>query len=78
MYWRAKGIYFLPCLDDFLFLIMGYDVGCLMAKIIEEDIHRAGFTINWGKSVGAPKHERLHLRFDVDLATGLFKVPITR
>ncbi len=68
VYWRAKGIYILPYLDVFIFLIMRFDVGWPLAKIVEEDMCRAGFTINWNKSDGAPKHERLHLRFDVDMA----------
>ena len=37
MFWRSRGINILPYLDDFLFLIMGYDAGCLLAKIVEED-----------------------------------------
>jgi len=78
MYWRARGINILPYLEDFLFLKMGYDDGCLLAKIVEEDMRRAGLTINWDNSDGNPKHERLHLGFDVDLLAGLFKVPIAR
>jgi len=78
MYRRSKGINILPYLDDFLFPIMGYDVGCLLAKIGKEDMRRAGLTINWDKSDDTPKHGRSHLRFDVDLANGLFKIPIAR
>jgi hypothetical protein len=62
----------LPSLDDILFLIMGYDVGSLLIKIVEEDMHRAGLTINWDKSDVTPKHKRLHLWFAVELAAGLF------
>ena len=76
VYWTAKGIYILPYLDYFLFLVMGYDARCLLAKIIEENIRRAGLTINRDKSDGVPTHDRLHLGFDVNLAAGLFKVPI--
>jgi hypothetical protein len=58
---------------------MGYDAGCLLAKIVEEDMRRAGLAINQAKSDGiSPKHDRVYLRFDVDLAAGLFKVPHTR
>jgi len=78
MYWRARGINILPYLDDFLFLNMGYDVGCLLAKIVEEGMRHAGLTINRDKSDGTLKYKRLHLGFDVNLAAGLFKVPITR
>jgi hypothetical protein len=78
MYWRARGNNILPYLDDFLFFIMGYDAGCLLVKIVEEDMRRVGLTINLDKSDGAPKHERLHLGFDVNLAAGLFKLPIAR
>jgi hypothetical protein len=78
MYWRARGISILPYLHDFLFLVMGYDVGCLLATIYEDDMRRASLTINQAKSDGTPKHERSHLGFDVDLVAGLFKVPITR
>jgi hypothetical protein len=78
MFWRARGINILPYLDDFLFLIMGYDAGYLLAKIVEEDMRRAGRAINQSKSDGTPKHDRVHLGFDVDLASGLFKVPIAR
>ena len=78
MYWRAKEINILPYLDDFLFLIMGYDAGCLLAEIVEEDMRRACLAINREKSDGTPKHNRVHLGFDIDLAAGLFKVPITR
>ena len=75
MYWRARGINILPYLDDFLLLIRGYDAECLLAKVVEEDVRRAGLAINRAKSDGTPKHDRLHVRFDVDLAAGLFKVP---
>jgi hypothetical protein len=78
MFWRSRGINILPYLDDFLFLIMGYDAGCLLAKIVEEDMRLAGLAINQDKSDGAPKHDRVHLGFYVDLAAGLFKVPLTR
>ena len=78
MYWRAKGINILPYIDDFLFLIMVYDAGCLLAEIVEEDMRRAGIAINREKSDGTPKHNRVHLGFDVDLVAGLFKAPITR
>jgi hypothetical protein len=46
MYWRSKGINILPYLDDLLFLILGFDAGCLLAKIFREDMRRAGLTIN--------------------------------
>jgi len=78
MYWRVKGINILPYLDDFLLLIMGYDAGFLLAGIVEEDMRRAGLAITREKSDGSPKHNRVHLGFDVNLATGLFKVHITR
>ena len=78
MYWRARGINIIPYLDDFLFLIMGYDAGCLLATIVEEDMPRAGLDINRAKGDGAPKHDRVNLRFNVDLAAGLIKVRITR
>jgi len=78
MFWRARGINILPNLDDFLFLIMGYDDGCLLAKIVEEDMRRAGLAINQFKSDGTPNHDRVHLGLDVDLASGLFTVPIAR
>jgi hypothetical protein len=41
-------------------------------------MRRAGLAINQSKSDGTPKHDRVHLRFDVDLAAGLFKDPLTR
>jgi hypothetical protein len=78
MYWRTKRIKILPYLDDFIFLIMGYDVECLLAEIVEEDMCRAGLAINREKSDGTPKHNRVHLGLDVDLAAGLFKVPLAR
>jgi len=52
VYWRAKGIYILPYFGDFLFLVMRYDARCLLAKIVEEDMRRAGLAINWDKSDG--------------------------
>jgi hypothetical protein len=76
MYWRVKVINILLYLDTFLFLVMVYDVGCLVAKTVEEDMRRAGLTINWDKSDVIPKHELLYLGFEVDLATSLFKVHI--
>ena len=76
--WRSKGVNILPYLDDFLFLIIGRDAGCLLAKIIEEAMRRAGLTNNWDKYYDTPKHERRHLGFNVDLANGLFKVLIER
>jgi len=57
---------------------MGYDAGCLLAAIVEEDMRRAGIAINRSKSDGTPKHDRVHLKFNVAMAAGLFKVPITR
>ena len=75
IYWRARGNNILPYLDDFLFLIMGYDARCLLDKIVEKDMRRAGLPINRDKSDGTPKHERSHLGFHVDLAAGLFKRP---
>ena len=78
MFWRLRGINILPYLDDFLFLIMGYEAGCHLAKVVEEDLRLAGLAINQDKSDGTPNHDRVHLGFDVDLAAGLFKVPLTR
>ena len=78
MFWRYKGINILSCWDDFLFLIMGFDAGCLLAEISKEDMRREGLAINWEKSYYMPKHERRHLGFDVDLANELFKIPVAR
>ena len=50
MYWRAQGIIILPFSDDFLFLIMRYDDGWLLAKFMDEDMRRAGLTIIKDKS----------------------------
>ena len=72
MYWRAKGNNIIPCLDDLLFLIFGYKACLDMARIAGEDMRLAGLTINWDKSECTPLHERLHLGFDVDLASGVF------
>jgi len=47
-----------------------------LAKIGEKDMRRADLAINQSKIDGTPKHARVHLRFDVDLAAGLFKVPL--
>jgi len=44
--------------------------------MVEEDMRLADLTINCRKSDGNPLHERIHLGFVVDLAEGLFKVPI--
>ena len=41
-------------------------------------MRRTGLAINNDKSDGKPKHDRVHLGFDVDQTAGLFKVPITR
>ena len=57
---------------------MGYANGCLLTKNAEEDMRRAGLAINQDKSDGTPEHDRVHVGFDVDLAAGLFKVPIIR
>jgi len=78
MYWRAKGINILPYLDDLLFLICGFEVGIRLARIVEKDMRLAGLSINWDKSDNTPLQERVHLGFLVNLAEGLFKVPITR
>ena len=51
---------------------------CLLVVIVEEDMRRSGLTINREKSDGTPKHNRIHLGFDTDLAAVLFKVLITR
>ena len=57
---------------------MGYDAGCRLAQIVEEDMRLAGLAINETKIDGTPKHGRVHLGFDVDLAAGLSKIPLTR
>ncbi len=57
---------------------MGYDAGCLLTTFVEEDMRRAGLSINWDVIDGIPKHERLHLWFDVELFAGLFKARIAR
>ncbi len=75
MYWRAKGINILPCLDDFLFLIWGYDASIhRLSCIIEEDMRRAGLSINWDKSDRTPLQERVHLGFVVNRAFFLILV----
>ena len=78
MYWRSKRIKILPYLGDRMLLVTGYNDCSLLARIVEEDIRLAGLSINRGKRVNEPLHERLHLGFIVDLAQGLFKVPPTR
>jgi hypothetical protein len=78
MYWRGKGINILPYLDDFLFLICGYKAGIRLSLIIEEDMRHAGHSINWDKSDRIPLQERIHLGFVLNLAEGLFKIPIAR
>ena len=76
MFWRSKGINILPYLDDLLFLICGYDAGIRLRSIIEEDMRLAGLSINWDKSDNVPLQERIHLGFIVNLAEGLFKIPV--
>jgi hypothetical protein len=78
MYWRAKGINILPYLDDLLFLITGCEACRALARIVAEDMRLAGLSINWEKSDEIPSQERVHLGFVVNLAEGLFKVPIRR
>ncbi len=78
MYGRAKGINILPYLDDFLFLICGYDAGIRLSLIGEADMCRAGLSINWGKSDRTPLQECVQLGFVVNMAEGLFKIPIAR
>ena len=57
---------------------MGYYVVCILVKIVEKDMRRAGLTTIWDNRDGTPNHERLHFGIDVDLAAGLFEVPIAR
>jgi hypothetical protein len=38
----------------------------------------AGLSINLDKSDNVPLHERIHLGFVVNLADGLFKIPVVR
>ena len=78
MYWRARGINILPYLDDLLVMITGCEACRTLARIVEEEMRLAGLTINWEKSDGTPLQERIHLGFVVNLAEGLFKVPIRR
>ncbi len=78
MYWRAKGINILPYLDDLLFLIAGYEACRQLARMVEYDMRLAGLSIKWEKSDGIPSQERIHLGFVVNIAGGLFKVPIQK
>ncbi len=57
-------------------MIIGCEACRLLARIVEEDMRLAGLSINWGKSDGTPSKERIHLGFVVNLAEGLFKIPI--
>ncbi len=76
MYWRSKGINILPQLDDFLFLIFwGYDARTRLSRIIEEDMRRAGLSINWDKRDRSRLQERVHLGFVVKISEGLFLNP---
>ncbi len=76
MYRRTKDINIILYLDDLLFLITGCEACRRLARIVEEDMHRAGLTINWEKSDGNLWQERLHLGFVV--SEGFFKVPFHR
>ena len=49
-----------------------------LGQIGKEDMRRVCLAINWDRRDDTPKHEWRHLGFDVDLANGLFKVPIAR
>ena len=50
-----------------------------LGQIIKEDMRRASScTINWDKSDDTHRHEQIHLGFNVDLANGLFKIPIAK
>jgi hypothetical protein len=64
-------------LDDLLFLICSYEAGIRLRSIIEEDMRLAGLSINWDKSDNVPLQERIHLGFIVNLAEGIFKIPVT-
>jgi hypothetical protein len=75
IYWRANGINILPRL---FLLVFGYKACLDIARIVEKDMCLAGLNINWDKSDGTPLHERLYLGFDVDLASGICKVPLAR
>jgi hypothetical protein len=78
MYWRARCIIILPYLDDLLFMITGCEACRTLARIVEEEMRLSGLTIHWEKSDGTLIQERIHLGFVVNLAEGLFKVPIRR
>ena len=78
MYRRAKGINLLPYLEDLFFLITGYNACILLTRIVEEDMHLAGLTMNWDKSDNTPLNERLLLGFVVNLTERLFKVTLAR
>jgi hypothetical protein len=49
-----------------------------MARRVEEDMRRAGLAINLEKSYVNYLNEIFQLGFVVDLAEGIFKVPIER
>ena len=49
-----------------------------MAREVESDMFNAGLQINVPKRGTIPQHKRCQLGFDVDLAEGIFTVPLER
>jgi len=79
MYWRREGISVLLYLDDFMAAMkQGFWACVRLARRFKRDFVRAGLRINVPKCNMIPTQQRRQLGFDVDFATGKFKVPLER
>ena len=71
-HWRHQGIRLLPYLDDFLFMASSRWEARLLSQAILRDLFRAGFDVNFEKSVVVPTQLIQHLGLMVNSVSGLF------
>ena len=73
--WRAQGIRCTVYLDDGICMAKTFALTLQQAKIIENDLIQAGFTINYEKSFLIPSQTGSWLGFDIDTTSMKFFVP---
>ena len=77
-YWRRRGIRLSFYLDDWLLLHQDPAKAADLMQRVLADMHRAGISVNFEKSVLVPTRRLKHLGFIVDTEKGSFSLPVER